>query len=589
LDRLFLAFLIQELADSLVGRRIRSVAEGDAEQGLALSLSPPGPRQLVVNLVRNAAGVYFGSPFWDTRPTRPLLRKWLTGASLRNVQVAELDRTVSMDLERVRLSGRAVEFSLQLEIAGTRADVYLIERPENRVVEGLPSSGSRLEVGDTFRERTPPPGAQPVAADEATLRSRLGVLDPGWEGGVPGRSQLLRASGLTPALTDDLLWMLREGTTIGDALTGIHGELRKPRPTLLVPVRGKAGPDSCIYAPIPPLRPIDETRYLVRRMESFNEAMREGARIADEIRRFTTLHREITSAIHKRSASVESLRDKLMNQLEALPDAEQARRHGERLLAGHASARSPRPGFVVLPDAFDQDAADVEVPIDPRFNLVTNAKRWFERSKKTERTHAAVESRMARLSHEMEYLETLGVAVANAETSRELEELRADIVSEAIVPMKPRMTRARTGTSARNGDRGRKRHKFAPRRFQTRDGFVVLVGRSAKGNEDLTFRIARPHDLWLHASGRAGSHVVLVRREGEGKGKGKRREPTAEAVEQAAGLAAYYSKGRNDSYVEVLVTERRNVRKLSGAPPGTVRVDSSRSVRVRPALIEEIG
>jgi predicted ribosome quality control (RQC) complex YloA/Tae2 family protein len=107
---------------------------------------------------------------------------------------------------------------------------------------------------------------------------------------------------------------------------------------------------------------------------------------------------------------------------------------------------------------------------------------------------------------------------------------------------------------------------------------MILVGRSARSNEELTFELARPEELWFHAAGSAGAHVVLRREKGE--------QVSRVEIEEAAGIAAYYSKSRGSTSVEVVYTPRKHVRKIPGAPPGTVRLARYQSVRVRPALTQ---
>jgi len=104
------------------------------------------------------------------------------------------------------------------------------------------------------------------------------------------------------------------------------------------------------------------------------------------------------------------------------------------------------------------------------------------------------------------------------------------------------------------------------RRFPLAGGFEALVGKHARGNAHLTTRVASPHDLWLHARGVPGSHVVVKR-------PGRQSVVPAEAVDQAARLAAWFSTARTQSVVPVTVTERKYVRPVKGGPPGLVRVD----------------
>ncbi|MEO7034831.1 MAG: NFACT RNA binding domain-containing protein [Polyangiaceae bacterium] len=118
--------------------------------------------------------------------------------------------------------------------------------------------------------------------------------------------------------------------------------------------------------------------------------------------------------------------------------------------------------------------------------------------------------------------------------------------------------------------------KGRPYRSFTLDGFEILVGKQATDNDHLTFNVAQPHDLWLHvAGGTPGSHVVIRNLEGGA---------VPEAVTRcAAELAAWYSKARNATKVEVHVCRASDVKKARGAPAGQVQIARYKSVRVAPA------
>ena len=109
-----------------------------------------------------------------------------------------------------------------------------------------------------------------------------------------------------------------------------------------------------------------------------------------------------------------------------------------------------------------------------------------------------------------------------------------------------------------------------------------MVGKSNRGNEVLTFELARPEDVWMHAHQSAGSHLVLRHDE-----KGK--EPPRSVLFSAAAIAAYYSKARGSSKVPVLVSQKRFVRKPRKAPIGTVTVSKYETLMVSPHCPEENG
>ncbi|HEV7843269.1 MAG TPA: NFACT RNA binding domain-containing protein, partial [Pyrinomonadaceae bacterium] len=112
------------------------------------------------------------------------------------------------------------------------------------------------------------------------------------------------------------------------------------------------------------------------------------------------------------------------------------------------------------------------------------------------------------------------------------------------------------------------------RRYRSSDGYEILVGRAARDNDYLTFRVARPHDLWLHAADYPGSHVVVR--------NPSRKEIPQRTVFEAAQLAAHFSHAKRDAKVNVHYTERKFLAKPKGAAPGLVRMSSFRTLTVEP-------
>ena len=113
--------------------------------------------------------------------------------------------------------------------------------------------------------------------------------------------------------------------------------------------------------------------------------------------------------------------------------------------------------------------------------------------------------------------------------------------------------------------------------FAVEGGFKVYAGKNSANNDLLTFKFAKPNDLWFHARGSSGSHVVL-------KLGGTQGMPSKKAIEQAASIAAYYSKMKNAKHVPVAMTERKYVHKPKGAPAGTVALDKEKVIFVQPLL-----
>jgi predicted ribosome quality control (RQC) complex YloA/Tae2 family protein len=122
--------------------------------------------------------------------------------------------------------------------------------------------------------------------------------------------------------------------------------------------------------------------------------------------------------------------------------------------------------------------------------------------------------------------------------------------------------------------------KGRPYRTVEVDGWEILVGRSSADNDYLTFRVAKPRDLWLHVGGGTpGSHVVVKNPEGADVPKG--------VIEKAAQLAAWYSKARGAPRVEVHYCRAAHVSKEKGAPQGQVRIKKFSKIKVQPDRLEE--
>ena len=153
----------------------------------------------------------------------------------------------------------------------------------------------------------------------------------------------------------------------------------------------------------------------------------------------------------------------------------------------------------------------------------------------------------------------------------ELERAGDDELREIAELVKPRQTRA-------SAPKARPAKKRRPLQHETSNGSRILVGRSPLENAELTFRVARPDDLWFHARGQPGAHVILQRSD--------RHDAPEEDILTAAQLAAAHSKGRSSAKVTVDYTPRKHVRKRPNAAPGLVFYTNAKSLLVEPRNLQ---
>jgi predicted ribosome quality control (RQC) complex YloA/Tae2 family protein len=200
------------------------------------------------------------------------------------------------------------------------------------------------------------------------------------------------------------------------------------------------------------------------------------------------------------------------------------------------------------------------IALDPALSAKENMEKIFARGKKAERGLPLVTARAQSTQRMLAELEQLRAVVAKAE----LDELLA-LAEDEPERVSPGAAKSKSADEKKPIDRW-------SRRFEAVDGTEIRVGRGAKENDRLTLSAAKGDDVWLHARGTQGAHV-LIRVPKGGK-------PSPEALLDAAHLAAHYSGAKNDSKVEVVYTEARHVKKTKGDPPGRVSVAKGRTILV---------
>ena len=251
-------------------------------------------------------------------------------------------------------------------------------------------------------------------------------------------------------------------------------------------------------------------------------------------------------------------------------DAERfdAIRREANILASYQSRITPGSAEVTLPDVYG--SGDITVRLDPSIAVREQIKKRFRLAAKLERKGAAIDKRVRVVDAEIASLEdALGAAGAQRE------------LRDAVSLIDRLKQRHRLDAGPPRTAKAHQRQKEF-RQYELDPLWFVIVGRSDRENDEITFRIAGPDDIWLHAQHVAGSHVIL-------KSRGTRANPPNPVLEAAARIAAHYSKARRASMVPVIYTRRKYVRKFRGAKPGQVLCEREKTILAVPKLPESTG
>lgn len=536
-----LGYLASSLDSTIRGWKIGSlysqnrdeiILQFDGEdEHLVISCSPAGP---VMYLQRGMARA--------KRNSVDLLTA-ARGATITGVSIRPADRVVIFSLSR--------GMDIAALFYGTKSNVLVIE-PSGRIMDAF--KGGKKLVGTVFRL---PDGE--LLHDVSAFRTRALTPPPGTAVSMVKKSfpvlgttlvtEVFHRSGVSPARAADTLTP-REIGALEAALHSLLGDLAHPAPRLYCRDDGTPTAFSLI--------PLAHAEGGERRYESIHDAIRfylsrRGAASARDEERHA-----VTAVLQQRLMKMRRTRQAMQDDIQAARRADDYERFAQLLMANLGAPSRGEKSFTV-----ETSGGPETIPLDPALSALQNAQHYFEKAKRSRASTAGAGERVPEVEAR---IALAGRLLQEAEACSTREDFRTFMTENA-----GHLDRLGIGEK-------KKAHEDLPFRiFTVEGGFEVWAGKSSANNDLLTLRHARPDDLWFHARGASGSHVVLKIRTGKG-------EPGKKAREQAAGIAAYYSRMKNATMVPVAMTEKRYVRKPRGAPPGTVVIEREKVIFAEPAL-----
>ena len=531
------------------------------------------PRTLLVSLEPQMPWIGRPEGRWPSAdgrlgPFAPSCQRALRGVALSGLGRPDGDRRVVLAF--------ADGQQLVVELAGQAGNLVHLDR-SGRVVACARQprrSRSRLARGEAYR---PPPlptdRIDPFRAEAETIDRCIEAR------GGPSPEAIVRCLiGVGRSTASLLLEESREsGASVGDRLTRRLAELGRDElqpvieskvEPLEAALSGELEPEEPRLLPWEPAGP--PPAGLERFVRSDPAATAAAFHEALEQARALARRRELVLGILGREIlRLRRAELKVAGDLAAFDRPDDRRLWGEALLAGLTRAR--RSGDRVwVPNPYEPEGESIAVPVPPGRRLERAAEDFFRQHRRAERGRERARERATQLNARRVRLERLRERRAAPGGRDGLAELEGEMRAEGIpLALEPPRRAGRTVSRL-----GRPRLEGV-RLFDTADGMSALVGKSGKDNQRLTFKLAAPEDFWFHALGVHGAHVVL--RNGE-----RRASPPAASLEQAAAAAAWYSEARREPLVDVQWTRRKYVRKRRHAPPGTVTVKKSETIRVRP-------
>ncbi|NBI29623.1 Rqc2 family fibronectin-binding protein [Chengkuizengella marina] len=239
-------------------------------------------------------------------------------------------------------------------------------------------------------------------------------------------------------------------------------------------------------------------------------------------------------------------------------EADMYRIYGELLTASlHEINRGDKEIEVI--NYYDEDQSKIKIPLNQKFSPSENAQYYFKKYTKSKNSVSVVKEQIVVTEKEVEYLDTILQQISSASIS-DIDEIKEELMEQGYI-------------RKRNTGRKKKKKNDKPTLtcYTSSEGIQIYVGKNNLQNEYLTNRFASYKDTWLHTKDIPGSHVVI-----------KNTEFGEKTLEEAAMIAAYFSKAKESSQVPVDYTLIRHVRKPNGSKPGYVIYDNQKTVFITP-------
>ena len=553
-DGVTIAAVVKELNDTCLGGRLYKIAQPESDELLLTIKTGEGQRRLLLSADASLPLVYLTGQNKPSPMTAPgfcmLLRKHLQNGRITAVTQPGLERIIHIDVEHLDEMGDLCHKTLIVEIMGKHSNIIFCNEEgmildSIKHVSGLVSSLREVLPGKPYFVAQTQDKLDPLSCEQeqfiTALTSRPAVLY---------KAIYQSYTGISPILAQEVCH--RSGLD-GDAPTAAFSpqELEKTYHVFremmdrvqngdFAPVIAYTGKQPAEYAALPltlysqgqdTLQPYASVSALLEHYYAEKNTLTRIRQKSADLRRIvqTALERNVK---------------KYDLQIKDTEKRDKYRVYGELINTY---------GYNVPEGSKSMEALNyytnemITIPLDPDQTPAENAKRYFDKYGKLKRTFEALSTLTKEVKAEIEHLESISTALDIALLEEDLVQIREELAASGYIHK-----------------RGGKKEKVTskPFHYMSSDGFHMYVGKNNYQNDELTFKFASGGDWWFHAKGMPGSHVIV-------KCEGADTLPDR-TFEEAAKLAAYYSKGRGQEKVEIDYIQKKHVKKPNGAKPGFV-------------------
>lgn len=480
-----------------------------------------------------------------------MLRKHLSGAILESIEQKGMERIITFTLRARNEIGDQSEKLLIFELMGKHSNVILVDKEKGQILDSM----KHISFSQN-RHRTVLPGQPYVQPPEQnklnplTIQSQDLIKRLDFNAGKMEMQFVQHLQGFSPFVGKELMNRIKLGDihVYEDKFLEIQNQLLENdyEPTIY-----RNNKEDFHVIPLSSFEGEQESFENVNRMlDAFYSGKAERDRVKQQ-------SRDLYRFIQNEKKKNERKWKKHKETLKKAENANEYQRTGE-LLTAHLHLVSLGDKEVKVIDYYDPEQRERTITLQPNKTPSENAQHYFKMYQKLKTSKQVVEQEIEKTKEEITYLDQL-LQQLDVAGEEDIEEIREELREEGYLKKQ------------RKGKKKNKITKPIPEIYTASDGTEILVGKNNKQNEYLTMKLARRNEIWLHTKDIPGSHVII-----------RSEDPSEQTLEEAAIIAAYFSKSQNSSTVPVDYTKVRHVKKPNGAKPGFVIYDNQKTVFVTP-------
>ena len=563
LDGIFLYTTLEELKNTILNSKISKINQPEKDEIIFSLKKDKDSYKLLIS----ASSVYPRIHLTNINKKNPMkppmfcmvLRKYLSNSKITSIYQLQLDRVVFIDFQGKDELGFEKTYTLIIEIMGRHSNISLVEKNNYIILDSIKHITPEINS-----IRTLLPGLKFILPPESNKLNPLNYTYENFEKFILENNIKLNNTfiskvfmGVSNQLSKEIINSLNTELSL-ENLKNIYKEIElffnkvnNKDFSFFITLEDNNLKD---FFPINlPSLEEDNKKYFSSPSKTLEYYYSEKDKSDRLNNKSSSLLKLVNNNLERCHKKMELLKDNL----EKCKKADKYRIYGELLTANIYNIKQGDESIDVV-NYYSEDSEIINIKLDPTKTPSANIQNYFKRYSKLKKSKEYSLEQIKITEDEILYLNSVLTNIKNTEDYASIEEIKKELMDAHYLKFKKNVRKKET--------------KSKPMHFISSEGIHIYVGKNNIENDYLTLKFADKRDLWFHTKDIPGSHVIL-------KTLGDFTEKT---LNEAANLAAFYSKGRDSSKVPVDYTEVKNVHKPNGAKPGMVIYEKNKTIFITP-------